>query len=145
MFRKTVLTLVSMIVAAPLAVADITTADTNPDGIWRLTSGRVTVKVVHCGANICANIVALASPNYPDGTPLLDALNPNTALRKRPVLGLPVISGMTKIGPNTYKGYIYNADDGGSYRATATLTDTTMKLKGCWIVFCRDNDFVRIK
>ena len=140
MFRKTILTIASITVAAPLAMADV-----NPDGIWRLTSGRVTVKVVHCGANICANIVALSSPNYPDGTPLLDALNPNKALRKRPVLGLPVISGMVQSGPNTYKGYIYNADDGGSYRATATLTDTTMKLKGCWIVFCRDNDFVRLK
>ena len=140
MFRKTILTLAAVLVAAPIALAEV-----NPEGIWRLTNGSVTVKVARCGANICANIVALASPNYPDGTPLLDALNPNKALRKRPVMGLPVISGMAKAGVNTYKGYIYNADDGGSYRATATLTDKTMKLKGCWLVFCRDNDFVRLK
>lgn len=140
MLQKTVLAIASLLVAAPMAVADV-----NPDGIWRLRNGSVTVKVTHCGKNICANIVALASPNYPDGTPLLDALNPDTALRKRPVMGLPVISGMVQSGPNQYKGYIYNADDGGYYSATATLTDTTMKLKGCWIIFCRDNDFVRLK
>ena len=140
MFQKIILTLASVLVAAPMAFADI-----DPDGIWRLTNGSVTVKVVHCGANICANIVALASPNYPDGTPLLDALNPNKALRKRPVMGLPVISDMVKSGTNQYKGFIYNADDGGYYRATATLTDKTLKLKGCWLVFCRDNDFVRLK
>jgi uncharacterized protein (DUF2147 family) len=140
MFRKFVVTLAAMVIASPLALADV-----NPEGIWKLDSGRVTVKVVRCGKNICANIVDLASKNYPDGTPLLDALNPNKSLRKRPVMGLPVISGMTQTGPNTYKGYIYNADDGGSYRAIATLTDSRMVLKGCWLVFCRDSNFVRVK
>ena len=141
MFRKTLIVLGSFLLSSQLALAD----GPNPDGIWRLNTGRVTVKVAHCGNNICANIVALAKPNYPDGTPLLDALNPNKALRKRPVMGLPVISGMVQTGPNTYKGYIYNADDGGSYRATATVTAENMKLKGCWIVFCQDSDFVRVK
>ncbi|MDE2446767.1 MAG: DUF2147 domain-containing protein [Alphaproteobacteria bacterium] len=140
MVRKTLLTFAALVFGSTIALAEV-----NPEGIWRLTSGRVTVKVVRCGNNICANIVGLSSPNYPDGTPLLDAMNPNKALRKRPVMGLPVISGMVQSGPNTYKGYIYNADDGGSYRATAYLTDKTMKLKGCWLVFCRDSDFVRIK
>ena len=140
MFRKSFLTLAALLITSPLALADV-----NPEGIWKLNTGKVTVKVVRCGKNICANIVALASPNYPDGTPLLDALNPNKTLRKRPVMGLPVISDMTQTGPNTYKGYIYNADDGGSYRAIATLTDKTMQLKGCWLVFCQDSNFVRIK
>jgi uncharacterized protein (DUF2147 family) len=140
MFRKFILTLATLALTSPLALAEV-----NPEGIWKLTSGAVTVKVIRCGKNICANIVDLASKNYPDGTPLRDALNPNKSLRSRPVMGLPVISGMTQTGENTYKGYIYNADDGGSYRATATLTDKTMVLKGCWIVFCRDSNFVRVK
>jgi uncharacterized protein (DUF2147 family) len=140
MFRRFILTLATLALTSPLALAEV-----NPEGIWKLTSGAVTVKVIRCGKNICANIVDLASKNYPDGTPLRDALNPNKSLRSRPVMGLPVISGMTQTGENTYKGYIYNADDGGSYRATATLTDKTMVLKGCWIVFCRDSNFVRVK
>lgn len=140
MFGKSILALAIMLMASPLALAEI-----NPEGVWKLDSGKVTVKVVHCGKNICANIIDLASKNYPDGSPLLDALNPNESLRARPVMGLPVISGMTQSGPNTYKGNIYNADDGGSYRATATLTDTNMVLKGCWLVFCRDSNFIRVK
>ena len=141
MFKKAITMLFAMTVATPMALAD----NVNPEGIWRLNTGRVTVKVVHCGANICANIIALAKPNYPDGTPLLDALNPNKSMRKRPVMGLPVISGMVQTGPNTFKGYIYNADDGGSYRATATVTATNMQLKGCWFVFCQDSNFIRVK
>lgn len=140
MFRKPILALAALLLTSPMALAEV-----NPEGIWKLASGAVTVKVVRCGKNICANIVDLASKNYPDGTPLRDALNPNKSLRNRPVMGLPVISGMTQTGENTYKGYIYNADDGGSYRATATLTEKTMVLKGCWIVFCRDSNFVRVK
>jgi uncharacterized protein (DUF2147 family) len=140
MFRRSILALATIVISSQLAFAEV-----NPEGIWKLDNGSVTVKVVRCGKNICANIVDLASKNYPDGTPLLDALNPNKSLRKRPVMGLPVISGMTQAGPNTYKGYIYNADDGGSYRATATLTDKNMLLKGCWLVFCRDSNFVRVK
>jgi uncharacterized protein (DUF2147 family) len=140
MFRKSILALAAIVFSSPFAFAEV-----NPEGIWKLDNGSVTVKVVRCGKNICANIVDLASKNYPDGTPLRDALNPNKSLRNRFVMGLPVISGMTQSGPNTYKGYIYNADDGGSYRATARLTDTNMVLKGCWLVFCRDSNFVRIK
>ncbi len=140
MFRRTILSLAAILLMSPIALAEV-----NPEGVWKLDSGKVTVKVVRCGKNICANIIDLASKNYPDGTPLRDALNPNKSLRNRPVMGLPVISGMTQTGENTYKGYIYNADDGGSYRATATLTDTRMVLKGCWLVFCRDSNFVRVK
>jgi uncharacterized protein (DUF2147 family) len=140
MFRKFILVLATLALTSGMAHADV-----NPEGIWKLDNGSVTVKVVRCGKNICANIVDLASKNYPDGKPLRDALNPNKALRDRLVMGLPVISGMTQSGPDTYKGYIYNADDGGSYRATARLTDTNMVLKGCWLVFCRDSNFVRVK
>jgi uncharacterized protein (DUF2147 family) len=140
MFRKSFLALAALAITSASAMAEV-----DPEGIWKLDSGAVTVKVVRCGKNICANIVDLASKNYPDGTPLRDALNPNKSLRNRFVMGLPVISGMVQTGENTYKGYIYNADDGGSYRATAKLTNTNMVLKGCWLVFCRDSNFVRVK
>jgi Uncharacterized protein conserved in bacteria (DUF2147) len=86
MFRKSILTLAALAFTSALAMADV-----NPEGIWKLDSGAVTVKVVRCGKNICANIVDLASKNYPDGTPLRDALNPNKSLRNRFVIGLPVI------------------------------------------------------
>ena len=118
----------------------------NPEGIWRLSDGKVTVKVVHCnGNNICANIVALAHPVLPDGSPLFDVMNPNHALRGRRVMGLPVIQGMVPTGDNTWKGQIYNADDGGTYRAFATINGTNLQVKGCWIVFCKDMNFTKLK
>ena len=142
MFKITAIAVGLILWAAPLASAK----PINPEGIWRLDSGRITVKVTHCnGNNICANIVALASPNYPDGTPLLDALNPNSALRKRPVMGLPVINGMVQTSDDTWKGAIYNADDGGTYRAYATIKGKNLQVKGCWTFFCKDLNFLRVK
>jgi uncharacterized protein (DUF2147 family) len=118
----------------------------DPEGLWLLSSGKLTVKVVRCeGDKICGNIYALEHTLNGDGTEKLDFKNPNRSLRSRRVIGSPVFTGLIPTGENHWKGKIYSADDGGTYRAYATLKGDAMEVKGCWGPFCKDINFKRIK
>jgi uncharacterized protein (DUF2147 family) len=140
--RKTALTglvLTTLLAAAP-AVAE------NPTGVWRLQNGKVTVRVAYCGGqNLCATIIALARPLDKRGKAKVDHENPNPALRNRPVVGLQVVSAMKPAGANQWKGRIYNADDGGTYRAEARLSANTLLMTGCWGPICKKNRFIRVR
>lgn len=63
-------------------------------GVWRMANGKVTVKVVPCGSNLCGTVVGLKKPRDDKGRPRLDKENPNPALRRRPVIGLTILSNM---------------------------------------------------
>lgn len=118
----------------------------NPVGHWQLDNGTLTVKIVKCdGDKICGKISALEHTLNPDGTEKLDFRNPNTAMRSRHIIGSPVFSGMEPSGENQWKGTIYSADDGGTYRAYATLSGNKMDVKGCWGPFCKNLNFKRVK
>lgn len=135
---------ISLAVLGLLATSGFALA-ADPSGTWRLDNGKVTVKVRQCGGEVCANIVGLKEPTYADGTAKIDKYNKNPALRKRPLMGLAVLSNMKPTGDNTWAGNIYNADDGKTYSATMTLSGSTMKLKGCVAgIFCKTNTFKRL-
>jgi uncharacterized protein (DUF2147 family) len=130
--------LVTLAMTASAWAADAT-------GTWRMSNGKVTVKVSQCGSNLCANIVALKKPYYDDGTPKIDRHNPNKALRSRRVIGLSLLKGMRSTGENQWAGEIYNPDDGKTYSATMTLQGNRFKLRGCVVGFlCKTQNFVRV-
>ena len=78
-----------------------------------------------------------------EGKPKVIAKTRIHRLRSRPIVGLQVVSGMRPAGPNRWKGYIYNADDGGTYPSELRLSGNAMNLKGCWGPFCKKNRFIR--
>jgi uncharacterized protein (DUF2147 family) len=117
-----------------------------PSGIWSMSNGKVTVKVSPCnGSGLCARIVGLKEPiSKIDGKPKVDRENPDPSKRKRPLMGLSILIGMKPAGDGTWKGAIYNPDDGKTYSATVRHSGDTMKVKGCVAsVFCKTNTFVR--
>jgi uncharacterized protein (DUF2147 family) len=118
----------------------------NPAGIWSMANGKVTVKVTNCGGNLCARIVRLAEPNSKiDGKPKVDRENPDPAKRKRPLIGLSILIGMKPTGNGSWKGAVYNPDDGKVYSGTLQQSGDSIKLKGCVAgIFCRTNTFVRV-
>jgi uncharacterized protein (DUF2147 family) len=116
----------------------------DPTGTWIMTNGKVTVRVSNCGNSLCGNVVALKKPLDKHGKPKVDKENPNPALRKRPVIGLALLSGMKRKGPDKWVGSIYNPDDGRTYSAIVTLSGNRMKVKGCVVVFCKSQNFVRL-
>lgn len=128
-----------------LAASGSAGADT-PTGVWRLQSGKLTVRVTYCGGqNLCATIIGLAKPLDKTGKPKVDHENPNPSLRGRRVVGLQVVSGMKPAGTNQWRGRIYNADDGGNYRASASVSGNSLLITGCWGPICKKNRFNRVR
>ena len=115
-----------------------------PFGIWSM--GKVTVKVTDCGGELCGAIVGLKEPiSRIDGKPKVDRKNPDSAKRKRPLIGLVVLIGMNPVGAGEWQGTIYNPNDGNTYSASITVVGNTLKVKGCvGGILCKTTNFARI-
>ena len=118
----------------------------DPSGIWLTQAGDARVKVSKCGAGICGVIVGLKEPIDPaTGKPQVDDKNPNPALKRRPMIGLPLFSGMHATGPGKWSGQIYNADDGSTYASNVSLAGPdTLKVEGCMGAFCGGENWTRV-
>ena len=114
-------------------------------GVWLTQAGDARVRVSKCGGGICGVVVGLREPINPaTGKPQVDDKNPNPALRNRPMIGLPLFSGMQPTGPNRWSGQIYNADDGSTYVSHVSLAGPdTLKVEGCMGALCGGENWTR--
>ena len=114
-------------------------------GVWLTQAGDARVRVSKCGSGLCGVIVGLRDPIDPaTGKPQVDDKNPNPALKKRPIIGLPLFSGMQPSGPNRWSGQIYNADDGSTYVSHVSLAGAdTLKVEGCVGALCGGENWTR--
>jgi len=114
-------------------------------GVWVTQAGDARVRVSKCGSGLCGVIVGLRDPIDPaTGKPQVDDKNPNPALKKRPIIGLPLFSGMQPSGPNRWSGQIYNADDGSTYVSHVSLAGPdTLKVEGCVGALCGGENWTR--
>jgi len=129
-----VLAALAMLGAAPVQAQ----AGGEVSGIWLTQAGDAKVRVSRCGGGICGVIVWLKDPINPaTGKPQVDDKNPNPALAKRPMIGLPLFSGMQPSGPNKWSGQIYNADDGSSYASNVSVSGPdSLRVEGCVGALC---------
>lgn len=134
--------LAAAFVAVPLAGSALAG---DPEGVWTMSDGKVTVKVDECSGNLCARIIGLKEPiSKIDGKPKVDRENPDPAKRGRPLIGLSILIDMQPSGENLWQGAIYNPDDGKTYSATVRQDGNRMKVKGCVAgIFCKTNTFLR--
>ena len=116
-------------------------------GVWLTQAGDAKVKVTKCGGGICGAIVWLRQPiDAATAKPALDDKNPNPTLAKRPMMGLPLFSGMQPSGPNKWSGQIYNADDGNSYASNISVASPeTLKVEGCVGSLCGGETWTRAR
>src|ERR1700719_115588 len=114
---------IASIFAALLAVPAARAQMGDPSGIWLTQAGDAKVRVSKCGAQICGVVVWLRDPINPaNGLQMADDKNPNPALARRPMIGLPLFTDMRIAGPNRWSGHIYNADDGGTYVSNISVS-----------------------
>ena len=113
-------------------------ADAEVTGVWLTQAGDARVRVSKCGGGICGVIAWLRQPIDPaTGKPAVDDKNPNPALAHRPMIGLPLFTGMRPVGPNKWSGQIYDADDGRSYSSSVSvLGPGSLRVEGCVGAFC---------
>jgi len=117
----------------------------DPSGIWLTQAGDARVRISRCGSGICGVVVWLREPiDSATGKPAVDDKNPNPALAKRRIIGLPLFSGMHATGPGKWSGQIYNADDGKSYASNVSVADPdTLKVEGCVGALCGGESWTR--
>ena len=116
-------------------------------GTWRMSNGKVTVRLAPCGTALCGRVVGLKKPLDSEGHAKLDRKNPDPTLRGRPVIGLTILSNMRASGPGKWSGTIYNPDDGKTYSSSMQLLGpSSMKVNGCVAgVFCKSLKFTRVQ
>lgn len=131
---------------AVIAIACLTSPalSAEPTGTWVTPEGKSRVQIANCGDALCGKIIALKEPNTPDGKPKLDAKNQNEGQRSRPLVGLSLLSGMKPSG-ESWKGSIYNPEDGKTYKATMQMTGTSkLEVSGCVAsIFCKTQVWTR--
>ena len=135
--------MLATLLAAPFAQAQ---GAGEPTGVWQTQAGDARVKISKCGGGICGTIVGLREPIDPaTGKAPVDDKNPNPALKKRPMLGLPLFSAMQPVAANKWSGQIYNADDGGTYASSISVAGPdTLRVEGCVGALCGGETWTRV-
>jgi uncharacterized protein (DUF2147 family) len=96
------------------------------------------VRISKEGETYAGAIVWLAEPIYgPDdeqgmgGQPKVDRENPDPELKKRPIIGLPLVEGFSYAGKNRWKGgTIYDPNNGKTYSCKLKLNGDVLKVRG---------------
>lgn len=120
--------------AAPAVAADAT-------GVWARPSGSSRIQIAPCGKALCGKLVWLKNPRNDDK-------NPDPAKRSRPLLGVQTVMGMVADGANSWKGKVYNAEDGKTYTGVMKLLSANeLSLKGCVLggMICKGETWKRFK
>ena len=135
----------SVVLAALLGATVAHAESADASGTWLTQAGDARVKISKCGGGICGVVVWLREPHdTATGQPATDSKNPNPALAKRSMIGLPLFSGMQPAGPSKWSGRIYNADDGSTYASSITVTSAeTLRVEGCVGALCGGETWTR--
>ena len=94
-----------------------------------------------CGGALCGKLVWLREPRK-------DTKNPDPAKRSRSLVGTRTVLGMKPDGANSWKGKVYNAEDGKTYTGVMTLVnDNALKLEGCVLggLICKGETWKRAR
>lgn len=126
----------------PVLAVSVLLIATNPvsaatpiTGHWLTADKNSVVEIADCGARLCGKVAKVIKPT--PGRPTVDANNPNPALRKRPIIGLSILTDFSDTG-SEWGGTIYDPRSGKSYRSkVAKNTDGTLNVQGCIAFFCQ--------
>lgn len=139
--------LLTMMGAAALAAGGAS-ADTGANAVigrWKTQSRGGVVEIARCGPSICGKLVD--SQGLRENPDLTDRNNKDAAQRGRKLMGLTLLKGFSWSGGAWKGGSIYNAEDGGTYKATISMADANhLKLKGCIVwPLCKTQTWTRIQ
>ena len=130
----------ALIMLAPARAAD-------PFGTWLTEDQKGKVRIVNCGGALCGTLIWIKEPIDPEtNRPKLDKHNNDAGKQGRPLLGIPIVLGMHPAGENKWEGQVYNAEDGGTYSGSFTMTSANQAvLKGCVMggLICKGQTWTR--
>jgi len=113
-------------------------------GDWVIEDKSALISIRPCGPSVCGRI-ARALIRKP-GHPSTDVHNPDPALRKRPLIGLEILSGFVARADRWDGGRIYDPESGKTYRSVLRLNpDGSLKVSGCVLFICQSQRWTRAR
>jgi uncharacterized protein (DUF2147 family) len=114
-------------------VAAVPARADDPTGSWQTQMGDAQIRIAPCSKSaVCGTVAWLRDTVDPStGQPPVDSKNPDPAKRNRKILGIRIFI-MEPDGNGAYKGDIYNADDGKTYRGRLVPRGhADLEVQGC--------------
>lgn len=122
-------------VALGLLVTQSASAASPIAGRYLTADASGIVQVGPCGSAVCGKLVKILKAR--PGAATTDVNNADPALRGRPILGMPILSGFADRGDD-WRGTIYDPRNGKTYRSIVSRDpDGSLKVQGCIAVFCQ--------
>jgi uncharacterized protein (DUF2147 family) len=113
-------------------------------GRWVTAERDAIVEIKPCGNTTCGTIARFLVPP-PDGADQRDINNPESRLRTRKLLGLPILSDF-RAEDALWRGRIYDPKTGRSYRSVIRRVDAnTIEVRGCIGPFCQAQTWRRAR
>lgn len=113
-------------------------------GRWQTETKHGVVEISRCGASICGHL--LESDGIRADPQLRDVHNADAAQQQRLLKDILMLDGFHWKSDAWVGGWIYNAEDGGTYHATVSVTDAThLRVKGCIVwPLCKSERWTRL-
>lgn len=112
-------------------------------GLWTTEAKDGHVEISDCGNETPCGVLVWVNPDK--GGAILDVRNKDKDLRKRPLIGVPIIWGFQRSKEGWRSGRIYNPEDGNVFTAHVRRQDEIhLKVKGCLAVVCVTNIWTRM-
>ena len=135
--------LFALLLAAPALTAPAHAADPVA-GRWVTEEGDAIIEVGACGKSVCGRIARFLVPP-PGGADQRDINNPDPDLRRRKLLGLPVLYDFDE-EDDLWRGRIYDPKSGKSYRSVIRRKGRgRLEVKGCVAFFCQTQIWKRAR
>ena len=129
-----------LLVGGLIAATEPVQANDAPVGRWVTPGASAVVELAPCNGapGLCGTVRWLWDGVDDKGRPRLDAQNSDASLRARPLVGLPILSGLTATADGGWTGRIYNPEDGQTYRATMRRSGAdALTIEGCVLFMCQ--------
>ncbi len=133
----------TILAASLLAAAAPAAASTPIQGQWYTKGKRAIVTIAPCGQTMCGRLTRFIE--QPKNGVTTDVNNPEPALQKRKLIGLPILSGFVAEGAK-WRGKIYDPESGKTYRSIVSAgKGGTLNVEGCIAMFCQTQTWTPAK
>jgi len=115
-------------------------------GTWLTQQADAHIRVAKCGKALCGTVTWLKDAvDAKTGKPPVDDKNPDPAKRTRKILGIQIFS-MEQDATGSWKGGIYNSDDGKTYEGRLSAHgEDELEVQGCSGSLCGSETWTRTK
>ena len=108
-----------------LAITSLTTTAQSVIGRWLTEEGDAQVEIYEKDGKVNGKVVWLQQ-----GPDTKDSKNPDAKLRGRKLMGVDLLSGLTKKGDKYEGGKVYDPKSGKSYKCAIWLDGNDLKVRG---------------